>query len=373
MAMAGDVGRILIVDDHPRNIAILQKIFSHEYRTASATSGEEALRLAPSFVPDLVLLDIMMGGIDGYETCRRLRALPELARTKVIMVSARALADERLAGYEAGADDYVVKPFDADELIAKVRVFLRLRSAEELEHVRGSILTLFNHVTRTPLTTVLGALDLALDDASASDELQRLLRTAREGAVRLNQYVDRLTWLHQLTNGKVDEIRRRESLRELALAAIDGLSHAAAERGVAITVALDRDAETDVDADQVRQAIAAVLENAIHHSPEGGTVTVALEVQGDEARLVVNDQGSGIPVEFLPHIFDGMMVPDIRHHHSGLGLGLATASVIARGHRGVLTAGNAEGGGARFCLALPCTVPAASATGSDVATGRMCA
>jgi len=116
--------RILIVDDHPVNIAILKKILHNDYHLDTATSGEETLDKVPAYQPALILLDIMMPGIDGYETCRRLRATPDLQHLKIIMVTAKAMPEERLQGFEAGADDYIIKPFEKQELLTKVRCCL---------------------------------------------------------------------------------------------------------------------------------------------------------------------------------------------------------------------------------------------------------
>lgn len=132
--------RLLIVDDHPANIAILGEILGNDYQVQTATCGEEALALAPDFQAALILLDTMMPGIGGYETCRRLRTHPTLRHTKIIMVSARVLVAERLQGYEAGADDYITKPFDEEELVAKVQVYLRLKAVEEVEQFTSNVL-----------------------------------------------------------------------------------------------------------------------------------------------------------------------------------------------------------------------------------------
>ncbi len=121
--------KILVVDDNPTNIAVLAEMLSAEYTLKTALSGEEALEMVKDFIPDVILLDIMMPGIDGYEVCRRLRADRAYRQIKIIMVSAKSLLAERLEGYDAGADDYITKPFEEDELVAKVRVYLRLKHA----------------------------------------------------------------------------------------------------------------------------------------------------------------------------------------------------------------------------------------------------
>ena len=112
--------RILLVDDMPANIDILRRILRVEYDLETAANGEECLVKIAEFRPHLVLLDIMMPGMDGYETCRLIKASPENDPVQVILVSGKGSTAERLRGYEAQADDYVVKPFDHDELRSKV-------------------------------------------------------------------------------------------------------------------------------------------------------------------------------------------------------------------------------------------------------------
>ncbi|HVN89664.1 MAG TPA: response regulator [Candidatus Binataceae bacterium] len=106
--------RILIVDvdDNPTNVAILEEILCDHFSLETAGSGEEAISKGIEFRPELILLDIMMPGMNGYETCRKMRATPILRHSKIIMVSAKAMVSERIEGYEAGADDYITKPFE---------------------------------------------------------------------------------------------------------------------------------------------------------------------------------------------------------------------------------------------------------------------
>ncbi len=114
--------KILIVDDDPMNIDILMDDLEDLYILKSAESGEEALNIIPEFSPDLILLDIMMSGIDGYEVCRRIRADNKYNSIKIILISGRAMENERQKGYQMGADDYVTKPFEVEELVEKIQL-----------------------------------------------------------------------------------------------------------------------------------------------------------------------------------------------------------------------------------------------------------
>jgi DNA-binding response OmpR family regulator len=121
-------GRVLIVDDNAMNVDVLRRILRKEYELESAGSGQECLAKLLAFKPHLVFLDIMMPGMDGYETCRRLKSSPLGDSVQVILISGRGTAADRALGYQAQADDYVVKPFDHDELLCKVRALFRLRN-----------------------------------------------------------------------------------------------------------------------------------------------------------------------------------------------------------------------------------------------------
>lgn len=121
-------GRVLIVDDNAMNVDVLCRILRKEYALDTAASGVECLAKLSTFKPHLVLLDIMMPGMDGYETCRRIKSGPSEDVPRVILVSGRGTAADRVHGYEALADDYVVKPFDHDELLHKVRSHFRLKN-----------------------------------------------------------------------------------------------------------------------------------------------------------------------------------------------------------------------------------------------------
>jgi putative two-component system response regulator len=124
---------VLAVDDSALNLEIIKEVLDDEYDLKTARTGEEALKVAFDFRPDIMLLDIMLPNMDGYEVCQKIRANPALRHTRIIMVSAKAMTSERIEGYEAGANVYIAKPFDADELLTKIRDQIRLADQEKEE------------------------------------------------------------------------------------------------------------------------------------------------------------------------------------------------------------------------------------------------
>lgn len=129
-------GRVLIVDDNAMNVDVLRRILRKEYELDAAASGGECLAKLPTFKPQLVLLDIMMPGMDGYETCRRIKASPSGVSVHVILISGKGTDADRTEGYDALADDYVVRPFDHDEMLQRVRAHFHQRNlpAEPEQH-----------------------------------------------------------------------------------------------------------------------------------------------------------------------------------------------------------------------------------------------
>ncbi len=352
--------RILAVDDHPRNLAILERCLGQEFDLTTTASGEEALEIAPRLRPDIVLLDIMMPGFDGYETCRRLRTRPELSGTKVIMVSAKAMPAERLEGYTAGADDYIVKPFDQDELIAKVRVYVRLKSVEEVNRLKSDLLDLLSHETGTPLTGIMGGIALLRDTPELTAEQNELLDVAEEGAQRLQALVQRVCLITQFKAESVPVIREPVDLRAVAAKAVEDARADAEKARVHTVLQADESVPVVGNSKLLLWAIEALLDNAIRLSPRDGVVTVQVGMEGSCARVSVSDQGPGIEPELLPRVFEEFVVADIRHHKKGTGLSLAAARLIAEHHEGALSVETEPGRGSVFRLELP-PPPAAAA------------
>ena len=362
--------RILIVDDNSTNIAILEEILSDHFPLATAASGEEALAKAVEFRPEVVLLDIMMPGMNGYEVCRAMRASPALRHCKIIMVSARAMVSERIEGYEAGADDYIVKPFDEDELLAKVRIYLRLSYLEEINKLKSDILMLLNHETRTPLNNIIPVIEMLLDEGPLEpDEYKHWLGIMRKHADRLHRLLDKGIRLSAMRS---DAWTFSFAATDLCAMVREVVSEAVTNeeaRKVVIDKALPSSALAVCDAGQVRSVIQAMLDNAMRFNPPGGRVRIGITPHGRSWRLSVSDEGPGIAPSLAAKVFDEFNDVDPIHHIEGQRLSLALAREIVRAHAGEIGLDSSAPGATTFSFTLPIAGPrAAEASRTEVAS-----
>lgn len=344
--------KILIVDDARINVLILKKLLQDKYIIETAESGEKALHIIPEFRPDLILLDIMMPGIDGYEVCRRVRKEPQYRFTKIILVSAKSLVDDRLQGYEAGADDYITKPFDKKELEAKVQVFSQLKHEEELNQLKGDLLLLFSHETKTPLSVIIGLSEILQKSYDLDDDLKGHLETISTKAYQLLEFINKTSLICSLKSG-VEPSKSFGSVTTHLKGATMVLKDTASQKKVAFELDIINDIELYADWAIFDKALGFVLENAVKFSPEGATVTVETGLSNGRCVIRIIDQGEGIKKDWIDNIFDEFAVQNIMHHQKGQGLSLAISRYIMELHNGTIGVESTLGNGATFILSLP--------------------
>jgi two-component system, sensor histidine kinase and response regulator len=346
--------RILAVEDSPLNLAILVEMLADDYDLRCANCGEAGLALAQEFRPDLVLLDIMMPGIGGYATCERLRQDPHLRHVKIILISAKTEVEDRLRGYAAGADDFVVKPFNQDELLAKITVFLRLKTVEELDDLKSNVLQLLSHETRTPLNGILGSLQLLADaKACQGKDEQELIQLAVDSGKLLERLIMKGLLYSELRSGTTSFTPTTLRLDALVKDVIAEFAPTVVPQGPAIKLRAMAPVTVNADRQLLRFVCASLLDNAIRFSPPTGAVCIEAAGEGDQVRLSVTDSGPGILASSLPHVFDGLFSTDITHHSEGNGLSLAICKEIVEAHGGSITVDSALGQGACFTVLLP--------------------
>ena len=350
--------KILTVDDNPFNNEIIQEILSDDYDLQMATTGEEALKIATDFRPDLILLDIMMPGMNGYEVCRRLRDSSNFIYTKIILVSAKKMTSERLEGYEAGADDYITKPFDSDEFRAKVHVYLRLKHIEEIDQIRRDFTTTVTHEMRTPMNVVKCFISNTLEGIHGiiNPELRQHLEIASCNIDRLERIITNFFEISRIEAGKIDLQTTRFDIRDVVSEVVDELQLKASSR----QIKLEAEASTEkllIDADREKLYIILthLVENAIKFIHEGGNINIRVNSHNSKIGIDVEDNGPGIPHNDLDRIFDRFVQVEkqVGPGEHGTGLGLAVAKGLIKLHGGRIWVQNKPKGGAVFSFEIP--------------------
>ncbi len=371
--------RILLADDNSDMREYVSRLLAPKYEVFAVADGEAALGLARYQDFDLVLSDLMMSKLDGFGLLKALRADERTATIPVILLSARAGEEARVEGLGAGADDYLVKPFSARELMARVESHLNLQrlrreseaavlelmarekearaSAEIANRIKDDFLAILSHELRTPLNAIVGWTHLLKGGKLNERDRARGIEVIERNAAAQRAIIDELLDISRIVTGKLKLDPRPVELSTVIDAAIDAVRHTAEAKNVQIFTAVERNAGMVMgEAVRLQQVIWNLLSNAVKFTPNNGRIEVELKAVGDKLKLTVRDTGEGIDEEFLPHIFERFRQADTssKRVHGGLGLGLSIVSSLVTMHGGeVHAASDGKGKGATFAVALP--------------------
>lgn len=362
--------RILVVEDDRMNSRIISSILRPEgYITSEVDSGEAALETYPDFQPDLILLDVVMGGISGFDTCRRLKADPAAANVPIIFITAKNQPEDIVAGLEAGGIDYVVKPFQPREMIARIRTHLHLRAL--LEHqqrlisdlskanaAKNHFLGIAAHDLRNPLTSIRGLSEFMLDGSSGelSEDQRAMIRSVHSATHVMLDLLNELLDISIIESGEMRLDLTPTNFADIVHDSVflNGLTAARKQMKISCRPFKPSRAVL-IDARKIRQVIDNLLSNAIKFSPPGTTITVELSEDVDHQTVSVQDQGPGIPLDEMNMLFTSFGKTSVRPTggEKSTGLGLAICRKIVEAHRGTVAATNRPAGGADFSITLP--------------------
>ena len=359
--------RVLVADDNADLREYITRLLTPIVSVSAVATGAEALRLLGSSAFDLVLTDVMMPDMDGFELLARIRADERLRGMPVVVLSARAGEEARLDGLERMADDCIVKPFSARELIAKTVNHLALArvrrevqgeleaardAAEEANHAKDEFLAVLGHELRNPLSPIVTALQLLRQRGQESRELAVIARQVKH----LTRLVDDLLDVSRITRGKVELDRRPINLAEVVSRAVELAAPLLEQRQQHLGVDVPAGVVVDGDIDRLAQVLGNVLANASKYSDPEGRIAISASVRDDRAVIVVSDEGIGIPRDMLERVFEPFVQPpqSSDRSHGGLGLGLAIARSLVDRHGGSIRAeSDGPGKGSRFVVELP--------------------
>ena len=379
-----DGARILVVDDNETNRDLLSRRLARQgYQVTLAHDGAEALRKVAEVAPDLILLDILMPGLSGYEVLERLKHHPDWRHVPVLMISALDEIASVVRCIEMGADDYLPKPFNPVLLSARVHACLekkRLRDQEvhlyrqlqenyeklrELEQLRDSLTHMVVHDLRTPLTSIISGLQ-TMEVIGGLDAVQaEILGMALGGGETLLRMINDLLDISKMEAGQLKLEYGRLDARRVAQTCLQQISLLAQNRELAIEDAIAPDLPPILaDEDKLTRTLTNLLGNAIKFTPRRGMVTLRAEARREGEVVTglwfaVADTGEGIPPEAFGRIFEkfGQVENRLEGRKMSTGLGLTFCKMAVEAHGGRIWVESELGKGSTFQFVIPLAPP----------------
>ena len=364
--------KILTVDDDRVNLRILGGILRGEgYAVTEAASGEQAIEAYAKHSPDLVLLDVMMPGIDGFETCRRLRKIHGDQCAPVIFITAKSESDDVVEGLGAGGVDYLPKPFQPKEVLARIRSHLQNRIlAEQREQLvaqlskanaaKNKFLGMCAHDLRNPLASIRGLTEFLRDGAVGplAPEQRDLVETIHGASQQMLELVNELLDVATIESGELKLRLARCDLADLITRSVALTNMEAARKQTVVTFDPRGTAPVAMlDSAKMRQVVDNLLSNAVKYSPPGSAITVTLHAADAAVQcgFAVQDQGPGIPDSERDKLFQDFsrLSAQPTGGEKSTGLGLAICRKIVEAHGGTITATNLPARGCEFRVLLP--------------------
>ncbi len=360
--------RIMIVDDAPQNLQLLETMLENQgCQVFAMPSGEMALKALARDQPHLILLDVLMPGLNGYEVCARLKADPQFKEIPVLFLSALSDSGDKVRAFQAGGVDYIAKPFQLAEVEARVRCQLELlqqrrqlqashRRLQELERLRDGLFHMVVHDMRSPLTTFSMALDLLGQILPKRDsELAECLETAQRSARRLSWMVRELLDISRLENNQMPLDKKPGDLVTAAWEVRDAYAGIKEQRQLRVEATGPGGAVFDPSL--IQRVLTNLVDNAFKFIEEDGWVKILIREEAGHFRVSVMDNGPGIPPEFHGKIFEKFGQVENRHRRLGAGLGLAFCKLAVEAHGGRIGVESEVGHGSTFWFTIPVAEP----------------
>lgn len=380
--------RILYVEDDPASAALVQRVLRAEgYEVEIVTDGVTALEVAPRLRPALILMDINISGLDGYEVTTHLRSIEEMQHVPIVAVTASTMRGDRERALIAGCNGYIPKPIDIDRFPRQVGAFLgglqesiespekkaeylveysqrlverleaKIRELEEahaelqrVEKMKSDFIILASHELRTPLTSIYGYIQMLLNNPDIPGSLEaegsprHLLQCISDASKRLSQVFDEIRNISLIDADRLNLTREPVRLKKLIPNVVKSLQDFGPDRDLQFVIEGISDLPAILgDARRLRQAIWNIISNAMKFTPDGGYIYITGHQIEDTIHVAIQDTGVGIPLEERERVFDRFYVLENTNlHHSsktafkggGLGLGLTVARGIIEAHEG---------------------------------------
>jgi signal transduction histidine kinase len=346
--------KILIVDDTIDTVELLRKrLRSEGYETSEAYDGEECLSQVDAVNPDLIILDVMMPKLSGYEVCQRLKSDENTKYIPVLMLTAKSEVADKIRGLDIGADDYLAKPFDYKELSARVRSLLKIKAAheklaeEEKSEALDQMLDEVAHEVRNPLVSIGGFARRVYESLPEGNLNRKYMEMIIEDVARLENIVKQLVEIKSTSLLYMEPA----NINDVIMKALDAMDRELEENAINVeTQFMDNPPVIPADKEQLQKAISNIIKNALEAmSGETRILNITSRFLENHIEIQITDTGRGISRDKIKHIFDPLFTSKIY----GPGLGLPFALKIVQDHRGTISVESEQGKGSTFTIRLP--------------------
>ncbi len=361
--------RLLVVDDAPENLRVIAHVLKgKDLKISFARNGMEALEKIDSSLPDLVLLDINMPGMDGYEVCTTLKNDPATEHIPVIFVTSKDSPEDIVKGFEAGAVDYLTRPVNSAELYARITTHLELKQSQdiiqqqnqelkELNASKDKFLSILAHDLKNPIAGLITVSELMIKmfDNLREEEKFAYIQDINQSAGRTLQILEDLLQWSRSQSGRLQRKPEKINLRKITLEALFAYENTAEEKGITLENRVPEDLTACADRHMIAAVVRNLVSNAVKFTDSGGTIICSGSDGGTHISYTVEDTGMGIPPENMKRLFridGGLSTPGTRKE-KGTGLGLILCKEFIRKNHGTISAENRDGGGSVFRFTLP--------------------
>jgi len=345
---------ILIVDDNIDTVELLRKRLRAEgYSTIEAYDGEEALKKVYENMPDLIVLDVMMPGMDGYEVCQKLKTDERTRFIPIIMLTAKTDVEGKVKGLDIGADDYVPKPFDYRELSARIRSLLMRKetSKKAIEEQRTDairkLIDRLSHEIRNPIVSITGFAKKVYDNLPPGDPDKPYLMTILQESERLERLLKEILNLKRIAIGFMEYIEPVKVIKEV----MEEFEKDFEDRTIDVETDFNPVSTLYIDKEHLKIVLRNVIKNAIEamDKSEKRILKISTQQMGNTLEIKISDTGKGIPKELIKKIF----IPFFTSKIYGPGLGLTVALTIVQYYKGFISVESETDKGATIVIRFP--------------------
>ncbi|MBR7030231.1 MAG: hybrid sensor histidine kinase/response regulator [Prevotella sp.] len=361
--------KILIVDDVMSNVLLLKILLTNEkFQVCTANCGKACIEQAKAEHPDLILLDVMMPDINGFDTAVIMKKDPELADIPIIFLTALNTPQDLVHGFQVGANDFLTKPFNKEELVMRVMQQISLVAAKRIIEQQNKELkaTLSNrdkmysviaHDLRSPMASIRMVLNLVVQSASVETvgpELYALLDQANKESEEVHDLLDNLLKWTKSQTGRLKVVLQDLDLKDIVPGVVEIFEMIAQTKRIKLDLQYASEPlVVHADNDMLKTVVRNFLSNAIKFSPEDSIIEIIMSREGDNAKVSVRDHGVGIAADRLETIFHKGETTYGTGGEEGSGLGLQLCQDFARKNGGDCTVESVEGEGSTFSVLIP--------------------